>query len=97
MQDLIFSQIPLEQLKSELLDPIKKELHSYFSTLEQPKAQTEYLTRKEAAELLSISLPTLNEWTKQGVIQGLRIASRVRYKKSDVEKALTQIRTTSKQ
>ena len=90
---LLLSSIPIEQLKFELLESIKKELHTSLQALVPVKESTEYLTRKEAASLLSISLPTLNEWQKQGIVQGYRIASRVRYKRSELETSLTQIKT----
>jgi excisionase family DNA binding protein len=94
MQDLLFSPVPIEQLKAELSETIKKELQALLLVIQPPKEQTEYLTRKEAANLLSISLPTLNEWTKEGKVIGYRIASRVRYKRSELETALIQIHTS---
>lgn len=93
MQDLIFSQIPIEQLKTELSNAIKTELQTYLSNLQPPKQETEYLTRKEAAKVLGVSLPTLNEWTKTGLVQGYRIASRVRYIRSEIETSLSKIKT----
>jgi excisionase family DNA binding protein len=38
-----------------------------------------------------ITLSTLHEWTKSGVIQGTRIGTRVRYRQADVEAALKDI------
>ena len=50
------------------------------------------LTRKETAEMLGVSLVTLNVWTRTGIIQGARVGTRVRYRISDVEAALKDIR-----
>ena len=50
------------------------------------------LTRRETAEMLGISLVTLHEWTKNGTIQGTRVGTRVRYRYSDIEAALKDIR-----
>lgn len=55
-------------------------------------ANTELLSRKEASKLLGISLPTLSDWTNTGKIIGYRIASRVRYKRFELENSLTQIK-----
>ena len=44
-----------------------------------------YLTRDEAAKMLRITLPTLNDWTKLGRIPVQRIGRRVL---SDIENAL---------
>ena len=63
-----------------------------------PKPQTgapspQLITRNQAAKYLGVSLPTLNEWTKTGVIKGYRIGSRVRYKLPEIETALKGIDT----
>ena len=44
-----------------------------------------YLTRDEAAKMLRITLPTLNDWTKLGRIPVQRIGRRVLYALSDIE------------
>lgn len=49
------------------------------------------LTRKETAELLSISLPTLHSWTMSGKIKAYGIGGRVYYKLEEVEQSLIQI------
>ena len=48
----------------------------------------ELLTRKETAELLRISLPTLADWTQQGIIHAIRMGRRVFYLVSDIQNAL---------
>ena len=52
------------------------------------------LTRKEVANFLNISLPTLHDWTKSGRIKAYRIGSRILYKSSEVIDSLTQIKVT---
>ncbi|MEN9919808.1 MAG: hypothetical protein RL662_2244 [Bacteroidota bacterium] len=54
----------------------------------------EYLTRKETAALLKISLVTLHNWTTQGRLTAYRIGTRVRYKADEVNNALIEIKTT---
>mgnify|MGYP003717000603 FL=1 len=51
------------------------------------------LTRKETAKLLCISLPTLHDWTKTGIIKAHRIGNRVLYKLEEVNDSLSEIRT----
>jgi excisionase family DNA binding protein len=51
-----------------------------------PKPSDELITREEAAELLRVTLPTLHNWTKAGRLPFYKIASRVRYKRADIEK-----------
>jgi excisionase family DNA binding protein len=47
-----------------------------------------YLSRVEAAELLHISLQTLNNRTKAGELVAYRIGTRVLYKRSELTAAL---------
>jgi excisionase family DNA binding protein len=69
-------------------------------TIRAEKAETpiqvkpNYLTRSEVAGRLNISLPTLNEYTKKGLILAYRFGARVLYKESEVDNALTQVLTS---
>jgi len=47
-----------------------------------------YLSRKEAAQFLHISLQTLNEKMRGGELVGYRFGARVLYKRADLEAAL---------
>lgn len=52
----------------------------------------EYLTRKETAKMLGISLPTLHSYVKKGFLTAHRVGEKtVRFKKEDVEKALNAV------
>lgn len=95
MSDIMFSQIPLEQLKTEISEAVKKEFAPFLNSINPPKQETVLLTRKEAAKLLGVSLPTILDWTKTGKITGYRIASRIRYKRAEIENSLSQIKTRS--
>ena len=46
------------------------------------------LTRKETAEMLGISFPTLRDYTKRGIIKGYTLGSCIRYKEHEVIEAL---------
>ena len=54
------------------------------------------LSREETAMTLCISLPTLHEWTKSGIIKAFRIGNRVLYKLEDINDALKEIQTSVK-
>ncbi|MDG4944984.1 helix-turn-helix domain-containing protein [Weeksellaceae bacterium KMM 9713] len=45
----------------------------------------EFLTRESAAEFLSISLPTLHNYTKQGKLKAYALGSRVYYLRNEIE------------
>ena len=82
--------------RNELREIIKSVIQEFLEnmTTQTEKSEVEYLTRKETAKLLGVSLPTLHDWTKTGKIPALRIGTRVRYKKSDVENSLKEIKTS---
>lgn len=50
-----------------------------------------YYTRKEAANILHISLPTLNKYTRIGVIPGVKIGTRVLYNAKVIEEACNAV------
>ena len=78
----------LSNIESLLLD-IK---HGSLNTPPPPVPPAEkYLTRKETAEKLNVSLPTLGEYTKRNLIKGYRFGVRVLYKQSEVETSLTKM------
>lgn len=85
MENLILQQISVSDFKEIISDTLREEIRNTIST--QP-SQEQYLTRKETAKLLQISLVTLWSWSKDGIIQSYTIGSRVRYKKSDIDNAL---------
>lgn len=92
MENTVLIPMTMDVFKSVLSDTVRKELEKISSVKDEPK-QTELITRAETARILGISLPTLHDWTKKGIIVGYRIASRVRYKKAEILESVEQIRT----
>ena len=50
----------------------------------------ELLTRQQVAEMLGVTLTTLFHWNNKGILPTIKIGNKVRYRRSDVEKALSQ-------
>jgi len=48
----------------------------------------ELLTRQQVAEMLGVTLCTLWHWDNKDILNPMRIGNKVRYRRSDVEKAL---------
>jgi excisionase family DNA binding protein len=92
-KDFILSPLPMEELKTEISEAVLKHLSPLINSLTPLQPETELLTRKEVAKLYGVSLPTILDWTKTGKIIGYRISSRIRYKRSEIEKSLSQIKT----
>lgn len=78
---MIIIQLTPEQLQERIQGAVNLEL----AKLKQP-SQDKLLTRKEAAQFLDVSLPTLGSWEKTKKIQALRIGSRVYFKQSELLK-----------
>jgi excisionase family DNA binding protein len=88
MNVLLLDQISRDELKQLIAD--------VFQTLHQPvptPAENEFITRETTARKLGISLPTLNEYSKTGIIPSYRIGSRVRYKSNEIEAALQKVQS----
>jgi excisionase family DNA binding protein len=73
---------------NDLQNIIRTTMREEIQILLTKKGDPRYLTRKEAAELLKISLPTLHEYTRHGLVKGFRIGNRILYKLEDLEQDL---------
>ncbi|UAY52140.1 helix-turn-helix domain-containing protein [Ferruginibacter albus] len=80
----------LPKNREEFKNILKEVIDENGFVLENDSSQQEgkIYTRKEAAEYLKISLPTLNQRTKEGLIKASRIGNRVLYLQSELNKAL---------
>ena len=56
----------------------------------QPEKKAQYLSRKETAAYLKITLPTLNSHTKSGKLTAYIIGRRVLYRADELEQSLRQ-------
>lgn len=70
-----------ETLKRMIRDII---LEAVQEVLKPSTKETEILTRKEAAALLKVSLPTLAQYTKEQIIEGRKCGNKVLYRKDDL-------------
>ena len=56
-----------------------------------PPATDKYLTRKETATRLKVSLVTLTDWVNRSRLKAYKIGGRVLFREREVEDALAQI------
>lgn len=91
MKEIILHSTTKEEFVDLMRAVIQSELASFKP--HQENNTTTFYTRKDVAKMLNISLPTLSEWTKDGIITAHRIGSRVRYKYEDIQQALKEINT----
>ena len=80
---------------NELAAALAEKLAPLFEGTKPQETQQgqKYLTRKQTAELLRVSLPTLNEYTKKGKINACRFGVRVLYNQNEIEAGLLKTST----
>jgi len=81
----------LKDLKEDLSLLISQEIKSFLS--ENRKQEVEYLKTDDVLQMLRITKPTLIEWRKQGIIPSYRIATQVRFIKSEIIDAIKNNQT----
>ncbi len=86
MESIILTNLTPEDLKRLIQEAIKEAM-----PIAESKHEVKYLTRLEVCECLRISLPTLHEYTKRGIITGHRFGRRVLFKQTDIERAVHEI------
>ncbi len=84
-----------QQLASNILKDVRTELKEIVLNF-QPQKQPEYLTRKEVAKILKVSLVTLSDWNKKGVLKPYRLGNLIRYKREELDQALISINSKNK-
>lgn len=83
MQEILFTGVNLNQLLEKIGQLIDSKLRSFAPQTEQTN-QSKFITRREVATLLKITLPTLHEWTKLGWLRPYKVGNRVLYKEPEV-------------
>ena len=87
MNTVIQIQISPEDFKSLLKETLREEI----SGIQFKPPEQKFYSRQKAAEILNISLPTLDKYTRLGRIRGTRLGGRVLYSDEDLKKALKEI------
>lgn len=90
MQSTVFTSLDAQDFRSLLAETVKEAVKSEFDRLgtHSHEPQKQILTRKEASEILGVSLVTLNTWSKSGVVPCHRVGTRIRYRFNDIQNAL---------
>lgn len=92
MDKVILSQIPLSELEGIFQRIVQNALAESKKDSNQFESE-DLLTRKEAANLLGVSLPTLHDYTSRSIIPAYRVGTRVRYKKGEILDCLRKVQT----
>lgn len=76
-----------EFLKKTVATTVKSAMNEILALKKQPD-QVELLTKNDVAKIFSVSIKTINDWTKQGVLQTTKINSRVYFTKEEINRLI---------
>lgn len=83
-----------DEFKESIIKDIRTEIKTLSQSF-QPITPAEYLTRKEIADILKISLVTLSDWNRKKILKPYRLGKLIRYKRSDIDLALISINSNN--
>lgn len=84
-------QLELPEETKNLIQSIVDEVKEIKSNF-QPKEPTEYMTRSEVAQMLSVNLSTIHNYCKRSILQPYGIGARVYFKRDEVEAAIVKLK-----
>jgi excisionase family DNA binding protein len=87
-------KILTELTTDELADLVASKVLAAINQLPaQASTEVKLLSRKETAARLHVTLPTLNQWVKDGRVKAHRVGRKVLFKSAEVDAALNVIKT----
>jgi len=89
MKKICVECFTLEELIEAITALLKESPHKIEASGNTVKSKL--LTRAEAADMLDITLTTLNTWTKQEKIRSYRQGSRIYYKEDELMASLKEV------
>jgi excisionase family DNA binding protein len=90
--------ISAEDLKNEISDNVTRHISEVlieFMKDLKSKQEPEFITSKEAVNILKVTLPTLYDWRKKGVISAYRIGNKIRFNRQELLDSLIKIDSAS--
>jgi excisionase family DNA binding protein len=84
----VLSSVDTEQLGTI----IAAEIQNYFARANSQKQQQRLLSIDDVCNVFQITRPTVNSWSKAGILQEHRIGRRVYYKQDEIDAALAKIK-----
>lgn len=88
MTSAIVISLTLEELQELIKTAVQEAYKEIKDKAATVKEEEIYLTRKEVIEILGITYPTLSKHIHDGKLKAYYLGRRVRFKKSELEKAL---------
>lgn len=91
MNENVFMQgITVDSLLEKMEEIIDRRVNQKIEQLIKPTAKVQYLTRKEVATELQVSMVTIHKWINKGYLKSYRIGRRIWFKNDEVSNALKE-------
>lgn len=90
MEQIVLTPVPLPELVGEIIRAVRTELDARPHAVQPPPEEP--LSRQGTAALLGVTLPTLRDWTRKGIVTGYRMGNRVFYKRNEVMGCMQRMR-----
>lgn len=90
METVKIVHITMAELNAMMVKVVTDEMEKAKQLFSKTTKQSDYLTKKEVAKKMKISIGTLNNWIKDEKIPFHKIGRRVLFKESEIEEAINQ-------
>lgn len=77
------------QFREDIIKHVKLLISDLTKQLEPDKPEV-WLTRKDASKFLGVSLMTIHDWSKKGILKPKKIGTRIRFRQSDIIEVLNK-------
>lgn len=90
MEQALFFKTSPDELVEAIRQVVQTEIAKIGDQKTAQAAPREVLTRKETAELLCVSLVTIHDWSRSGIIHPYKVGNRTYFKQSEIMEVLNQ-------
>jgi hypothetical protein len=88
-EPVFFSEYTVSDLQAMIEQAVEKVLSQHNSNMSTTIDPEELLTREEAAKTFKVSVATIDNYRRDGLIVPSRLVGSVRYKRSDLQAAFS--------
>ncbi len=91
-QQIQFLTVTPNALANLISGQVREQLETYAAKLQKASHpdDKEVMTRKETSQFFAVSLVTINDWTKTGILHSYKVGNRVFYRRSHLMQVLEQ-------
>lgn len=91
MEQINFIQTTPTELVNLITDAVRQELQDINRLIGNNTNEVkELLTRKETGDMFSVSLVTIHEWCKSGILKPYKVGNRTYFKREEVMEVVSR-------